>query len=234
MIAFSKADHTLFLRERDMEILMNRLINWMETKKGKCILGVSGHGAAGKTSFTNKLLERLGSEEINYMNTDPYIVSSNIRRNSALNYTYENVDHRYKMTACHPAAHHLGSLERDIRMVRNGLDFYTIDAHYAKSKLVSSQKQITIVEGMSTAFINPQLFDLTIYFYTDSETELKRRSSRDVIERGADLAYLKQSHDERRIQYELFMHSYSENFDIVIKSIGNEQIVEKTDFHFNK
>ena len=80
------------------------------------------------------------------------------------------------MTACHPAAHHLAALERDIQMVRAGLDFYTIDTHYMKSELISSKNKITIVEGMSAAFINPDLFDLKIYFYTDGETELMRRS----------------------------------------------------------
>jgi hypothetical protein len=29
----------------------------------------------------------------------------------------------YKMTACHPSAHHLSALERDVQMVRAGLDF---------------------------------------------------------------------------------------------------------------
>ena len=37
---------------------------------------------------------------------------------------------------------------------------------------------------MSAAFINPDLFDLKIYFYTDGETELMRRSSRDIAERS--------------------------------------------------
>lgn len=210
-----------------MDKLMDGLVNWIESKNEKLIIGISGHGAAGKTYFTQRLLDRLGAKGVNCLNTDPYIVSSDIRRQTAIEYTYENVDHRFKMTACHPAAHHLGALERDVRMAREGLDFYTIDVHYMKRKLISSKNKLTIVEGMSAAFIAPELFDLKIYFYTDSGTELMRRTSRDVTERGTDLEYLKFSHEQRRIQYELFMHPYSENFDIVIKSVGDEQVVEK-------
>src|SRR5690606_38196293 len=112
---------------------------------------------------------------------------------------------------------------RDVRMVREGLDFYTIDVHYLERQLITSGKRVTIVEGMSTAFIDPELFDLKIYFYTDGDTEFARRSSRDIAERGMELDYLQHSHDERRIQYELFMHPYSRNFDIVVKSEGERQ-----------
>ena len=220
------------LQERTMDKLLEQLANWIQATDRKIVIGISGHGAAGKTTFANELLDRLGSGDVNYLNTDPYIVSPDIRRLSAIDYSYENEDHRFKMTACHPAAHHLGALERDVRMARDGLDFYTIDVHYMERALISSENQLTIVEGMSAAFIDPELFDLRIYFYTDGETELMRRSSRDVAERGTDLEYLKFSHAERRIQYEVFMHPYSENFDIVIKTVGEQQFVEKMDFEF--
>lgn len=217
-----------------MDNLFEQLANWIQATDRKIVIGISGHGAAGKTTFTHRLLDRLGNEGVNYLNTDPYIVSSNIRRHAAIDYTYENEDHRFKMTACHPAAHHLDALERDVRMAREGLNFYTIDVHYLERAMISAANRLTIVEGMSAAFIDPELFDLKIYFYTDGETELMRRSSRDIVERGADLAYLKQSHAQRRIQYELFMHAYSRNFDIVIKAAENEQVVEKMGFDFSK
>ncbi len=215
-----------------MKNLIDVLVNWIESKRERVVIGISGHGAAGKTHFTQELLARLGNQKVNCLNTDPYIVSSDIRRLSSIEYTYQKEKHRFKMTACHPAAHHLGALERDVRMAREGLDFYTIDVHYMDQSLISSENQLTIVEGMSAAFIDPELFDLKIYFYTDNETELMRRTSRDVTERGTDLDYLKFSHDERRIQYEIFMHPYSENFDVVIKSVGDEQFVEKMAFEF--
>jgi uridine kinase len=217
-----------------MDKLLQEIINWLKMRDEQIVIGISGHGAAGKTTFTNRLVKLLNQNEVNYINTDPYIVSSDIRKHAVIHYTYQNENHRYKMTACHPAAHHLGALERDIHMVRAGLDFYTIDTHYMKSELISSENKVTIVEGMSAAFINPNLFDLKIYFYTDGETELMRRSSRDIAERGADINYLRQSHEERRIQYEVFMHSYSQRFDIIIKTSDETICLEKNTFEFYK
>lgn len=217
-----------------MDKLLQEIINWLRMSDEQIVIGISGHGAAGKTTFANRLVNLLNQNEVNYINTDPYIVSSDIRKHAVIHYTYQNENHRYKMTACHPAAHHLAALERDIQMVRAGLDFYTIDTHYMKSKLISSKNKVTIVEGMSAAFINPDLFDLKIYFYTDGETELMRRSSRDIAERGADINYLRQSHEERRIQYEVFMHSYSQRFDIIIKTSDETICLEKNTFEFYK
>lgn len=215
-----------------MDKLMREILSWIKTTNEQLVIGISGHGAAGKTTFTNRLLNLLDNNEINYLNTDPYIVSSTIRKHAVIDYTYQNENHRYKMTACHPSAHHLPSLERDVQMVRAGLDFYTIATHYKESELLSSKNKVTIVEGMSAAFIDPDLFDLKIYFYTDGETELKRRSGRDVVERGTDINYLKQSHEERRIQYEVFMHPYSQHFDIIIKTSEEEMYLEKVIFDF--
>ncbi len=217
-----------------MDKLLQEIVNWLRMSDEQIVIGISGHGAAGKTTFANRLVNLLNQNEINYINTDPYIVSSDIRKHAVIHYTYQNENHRYKMTACHPAAHHLTALERDIQMVRAGLDFYTIDTHYMKSKLISSKNKVTIVEGMSAAFINPDLFDLKIYFYTNGETELMRRSSRDIAERGADINYLRQSHEERRIQYEVFMHPYSKRFDIIIKTSDETICLEKNTFEFYK
>ena len=219
-------------KERMMDKIMHEIINWVRMTDKQIVIGISGHGAAGKTTFANRFVSLLNKDEVNYINSDPYIVDSNIRKYAIIDYTYQSEIHRYKMTACHPSAHHLPSLERDVQMVRDGLDLYTIDTHYMKSELISSENKVTIVEGMSVAFINPNLLDLKIYFYTDGETELIRRSRRDVVERGTDIKYLRKSHEERRIQYEVFMHTYSQCFDIIIKT-SNEQIcLEKNTFDF--
>ncbi|MDN4492980.1 uridine kinase family protein [Ureibacillus aquaedulcis] len=215
-----------------MNKLLQEIVEWIRLAEERLVIGISGHGAAGKTTFANRLVNLLNQNEVNYINTDPYIVSSSIRKHAMIDYTYQNEDHRFKMTACHPSAHHLPSLERDIWMVRAGLDLYTLATHFMKSELVSSKNKVTIVEGMSVAFINPDLFDLKIYFYTDGETELLRRSSRDIVERGANLNYLRHSHEERRIQYEVFMHPYSQHFDVMIKSLDEAICVEKNTFKF--
>lgn len=211
-----------------MKEILRTLRDSINNSEEKMIIGISGHGASGKTTFANNLMKLLEQEAVNYLNTDPYIIgSASVRKYTEISYEYRNKKHMYKMTACHPGAHNISVLERDINMLRNGLDFYTLETHDEKSYLISSEKNITIIEGMSVAFTEPDLFDLKIYLYTDGETEIMRRSSRDVLERGRNLDYLRLSHEGRRIQYEVFMHAYSRSFDIIIKNTNEDYFIEK-------
>lgn len=208
-----------------MDKILHNIAGRLTKHEERMVIGISGHGASGKTTFARGLLALLG--EANYINTDPYIVSSAVRKYSFIEYEYKNEKHRSKMTACHPSAHHLFALDRDVRMVRDGMDFYTLDVPYEPSRLISYENNLTIVEGMSVAFSKPDLYDLKIYFYTDGETELMRRGIRDVNERGMEVEYLLKTHDERRIQYEVFMHPKSECFDVVVRNSDEGYWVEK-------
>lgn len=182
----------------------------------KVLIGISGPGAAGKTTFAKKLIDSLDTE-VNYLNTDPYIITD-VRKYAEISYTYEKKNHMYKMTACHPVAHNLLVLTRDIEMLKEGFTFKTIGTDYAKSLVLSADNKINIVEGMSVAFLDLELFDFTIYLHVNGDVELARRMDRDVKDRGRSIKHLKHSHIERRIQYELFMHPMSEKFDLVIEN----------------
>ncbi|MED1866010.1 phosphoribulokinase [Fictibacillus nanhaiensis] len=213
-----------------MDRILHEIANRINSKDKKIVIGISGHGASGKTTFANQLMKLLGQSNVNYMNTDPYIVGSNLRKYTVIDYDYNNEKHHYKMTACHPAAHNIFALERDMNMIKDGLDFYSIGTHFTESTLISPRKKVSIVEGMSVAFINPNLFDLKIYLYTDGETEFTRRGIRDFSEKGKDINDLIHSHDERRIQYQLFMHPYHRNFDIVLRNSNQDFFMEKGDY----
>ncbi len=135
-----------------MEELIDKIIGWINKTDQRLVIGISGHGAAGKTTFANKLISRLNQKrEVNYLNTDPYIVSSAIRKQCLIHYSYHNEPHHYKMTACHPAAHHLPSLERDVQMIRNGFDLCTIDTHY------KNVQSIPIIRKVSFFLVKSEL-----------------------------------------------------------------------------
>lgn len=210
-----------------MNDILQRIAGWMNSQTGRIIIGISGHGASGKTTFAHDLIRLLGHENVNYMNTDPYIIGSDLRKYAIIDYEYNEEQHRGKMTACHPLAHHSAALERDVQMLRSGLDLYTMGTHYQESTVLSSHQRVNIVEGMTVAFTDPGLYDLSIYLYTDGDTELLRRGGRDVAERGADLQVLNRSHEDRRIQYELYMHPCHRWFDIVIKNSNEKSVIEQ-------
>ncbi len=81
-------------------------------------------------------------------------------------------------------AHELASLQRDILALQVGMDVLTIEEPWKASEVLLGAKPILIVEGMSVGFLPEKLFDKTICFYTDEETELKRRLARDTAIRN--------------------------------------------------
>lgn len=206
--------------------VIQRITTWARKQKRPLIIGISGHGAAGKTTFTSNLVTAL-QQQVNVLNTDAYIVPSAIRKLGRITYTYNGEQHTDYMTACHPSAHEVSFIERDVCMLRQQMDVLTLHTHYAPSERLSGKRAITIVEGMGVAFTDPALFDLLIYFYTDDETELARRLDRDVSERGADPSNLAKTHDKRRMQYELFMHPSHEHFHVVIKQTATGETIER-------
>lgn len=84
--------------------------------------------------------------------------------------------------------------------------------------ILNSEKPILIVEGMSSAFLPKEIFDLSICLKTSSETEFKRRSIRDTQERGRDLKFIHNTHESRREQYNYYYQPFEKDADIVIET----------------
>ncbi|GGP12912.1 uridine kinase family protein [Oceanobacillus neutriphilus] len=212
-----------------MDSIIQDLIKWINAQKKHVIIGITGHGGAGKSTFAEHLKRAL-NQDVNLICTDPYIVSSALRKDTKITYTYQNKVRTAKMTACHPLAHYVEALERDIQMTQAGMAWNTVDTDYLPSKRVDPNKKLTIMEGMSIAFVNPDYLDLQIYLYTDGETELNRRSSRDPVKRSRNLTDIQKSHQERRIQYRHFMDQYKRRADIILFTDGNGQHIEKKEW----
>lgn len=188
--------------------LIDQLVS--EIEKGKVrTLGIYGHGASGKSTFAQELYQTLDSAKVNLLETDPYIAS-----NRHLVVPKETPDQ--KVTACLPAAHELVSLERDILALKAGMDILTIEEPWKASEVLSGAKPILIVEGMSVGFLPKELFDKTICFYTDEDTELKRRLARDTTVRNRDASFILASHQMRREQYLLYYKETESKADILV------------------
>lgn len=188
--------------------LVDKLVSEIETGEVKT-LGIYGHGASGKSTFAKELFQALDSEKVNLLETDPYITS-----NRHLVVPKELPDQ--KVTACLPVAHELVSLQRDIIALQAGMDILTIDEPWKASEILSGAKPILVVEGMSVGFLPKELFDKTICFYTDEETELKRRLARDTIMRNRDASFILASHQMRREQYLQYYRETESKADILV------------------
>ena len=197
---------------------INSLVLEIESGKIKT-LGIYGHGASGKSTFAQELYQALDSAKVNLLETDPYITS-----NRHLVVPKETPNQ--KVTACLPVAHELVSLERDILALKAGMDILTIAEPWKPSEVLSGAKPILIVEGMSVGFLPKELFDKTICFYTDEETELKRRLSRDTTVRNCDASFILNTHKERRDQYNRYYKETESIADILVDQSGNQFIIK--------
>ena len=200
--------------------LIDRLVSEIETGKVKT-LGIYGHGASGKSTFAQELLQALDSAKVNLLETDPYITS-----NRHLVVPKELPDQ--KVTACLPVAHELASLERDILALKAGMDILTIDEPWKPSEVLSGSKPFLIVEGMSVGFLPKELFDKTICFYTDEETELERRLARDTTMRNQDASFVLASHQMRREQYLRYYRETESKADILVDQSEDKFKVKMT------
>jgi len=172
-------------------------------------LGIYGHGASGKSTFAEELYQELDFKKVNLLETDPYITSER-----HLVVPKETPDQ--KVTACLPVAHELASLQRDILALQAGMDVLTIEEPWKASEVLSGAKPILIVEGMSVGFLPKELFDKTICFYTDEETELKRRLARDTTVRNRDTKFILASQQMRREQYLRYYKTTESMADILV------------------
>ena len=197
---------------------INSLVLEIESGKIKT-LGIYGHGASGKSTFAQDLYQALDSAKVNLLETDPYITS-----NRHLVVPKETPNQ--KVTACLPVAHELVSLERDILALKAGMDILTIDEPWKASEVLPGSKPILIVEGMSVGFLPKELFDRTICFYTDDETELERRLARDTAVRKRDASFILNTHKERRGQYNSYYKETESKTDILIKQSNDKFQIE--------
>ena len=202
--------------------LVERLVSEIESGKVKT-LGIYGHGASGKSTFAQELYQALDAEKVNLLETDPYITSER-----HLVVPKETPDQ--KVTACLPVAHELASLQRDILALQAGMDVLTIEEPWKASEVLSGAKPILIVEGMSVGFLPKELFDKTICFYTDEETELKRRLAKDTTVRNRDASFILASHQMRREQYLRYYKETEFKADILVDQSEGKFEVKRTQF----
>lgn len=205
------------INESDYKAVIDAIQTLIHTTQSPVIIGIAGHGAAGKTTLSHQLKAHFG-EQTSIMHTDPYIISGMVRKQSVVSYEYDGQTYHAKVTACHPEAHHTDLLKRDITMLRMGMDIATVQTHYQASEIIRAKQELIIIEGMSVAFLPQSLLDYSVYLYTNAETEFARRSVRDISERGMSLSYLQETHADRRRQYDIYMHPYAENFTTVINT----------------
>lgn len=184
----------------------------------RTVLRISGHGASGKSTLAQELLELFPEGQAQLIETDAYIMSKQYSQDVSLVYELEGKVVQHPITAAHPARHELNSLRRDLKMLEQGMDVLTPEElPWMPARYLRADCPLTIVEGITPAFLEGVFFDLSLYLETDGETELQRRLERDTAVRGRDQLFVQETHKHRRRQYELFLKPLLVNYDWAIR-----------------
>jgi uridine kinase len=180
----------------------------------KVIVGIAGGSAAGKTTLARALAEDLGAERILHLQQDWYYrdlshIEPGVR--AACNFDY-------------PEALEMGLLRQHLHSLRRGeavrapaYDFAT-HTRLGDWHLLVPQ-EVVLVEG-TLVLADPalrELLDIRVYVDASRETRLGRRLTRDVAERGRDVASCLEQH--RRTawpMHELYVEPSRRHADLVV------------------
>src|SRR5262245_3993781 len=145
------------------------------------LVGVAGGTGSGKTSFAQKILDRIGPDHCLIVAQDAYSKDGSALDSSAqaaINYD-------------HPDAFDTSLLVEDLRDLKAGrpVPFLTYDhASYARKVLPDpiTPRPVVILEGILVLMEEPlrRLMDIKLFIDTDADVRILRRLQRDLKERG--------------------------------------------------
>lgn len=144
-------------------------------------IGIAGGSGSGKTTIANKIIERVGSDRISFIEMDCYYKDlshlSNVER------TLHNFDH--------PSAIDIELFIKHIEMIRAGLEIekpqYDFVTHTRKNETIRVKPHpVVILEGI-LLYENTEvrkLIDIKTFVDTPADIRFIRRLVRDINERG--------------------------------------------------
>lgn len=152
----------------------------MNDQQRPVTIGVAGGTGSGKTTISNAILSRAGTQNIAYLPHDIYYKDIG---DIPLDHNVRNFDH--------PDALDTHILIENITQLQRGeateVPIYDFRDHHRKPETRRVEPQpIILVEGI-LIFAEPelrQLFDVKIFVDTDADVRFIRRLKRDIAERG--------------------------------------------------
>lgn len=200
------------------------------------VIGIAGGTGSGKTTLTEKLKERFGSD-VSVLYHDNYY-----KKHVGMTY-----DQRSKLNYDHPDAFDTDLIVRDLTALREGKTIqspvydYTIHNRSDKTLEVTPTRVI-IVEGIlifADAALR-ELMDIKIFVDTDADVRILRRVLRDVKERERTLdSVVTQYLTTVKPMHEAFVEPSKKYADIIVPQGGRnpvalDMLVERIRGHMEK
>jgi uridine kinase len=155
------------------------------------LVGIAGGTGSGKTSFAQKIQDRIGQNLCLNLNQDSYYKDGSgltPEGQAAINYD-------------HPDAFDTSLLVQDLRDLKAGrpVPYLTYDhATYSRKVLTDplTPRPVILLEGILVLVEEPlrRLMDIKLFIDTDSDVRILRRLQRDIRERGRSFESVKKQY----------------------------------------
>jgi uridine kinase len=148
------------------------------------IIGVAGGSGSGKTTVVNRIVSRLGPDQVSRIQHDSYYIDrSDVPSEERVHINYD-----------HPDALETALLVQHLEQLRAGraveVPVYDFATHSRTRETVTVlPRRVVIVEGI-LILTDPhlrRLMDIMVFVDTDSDLRILRRIDRDLRERKRDL-----------------------------------------------
>lgn len=177
-------------------------------------IGITGGSASGKTLFLRSLKEKFSSEKVSIISMDNYYKAKDLQPKDELG--IENFDT--------PTSIAVEELISDLKLLKEGKTIRRKEYTFNNPKItagtiVNHPAPVIVVEGIFVLYF-PELIsflDLKVFLDVKDFLRLKRRITRDKIERGYDLEDVLYRYENHAAPtYEKYIAPYKGEADIVI------------------
>jgi uridine kinase len=194
-----------------VEIAIQRL------KKDKpFLIGITGAGGAGKTTFGNNIVKYYGRNNCVSIDLDDYLISREERGKLAL-------------TGYNPRANKLFLARQNIGDLASRKIIMKPRYNHTAGGILNDEeiipKEIIVIEGVTTLYNELRdLYDVSFFLDALEETQIKSRIERDVKTRGYTLEQALTLYEALKPDYKRFIEPTKE-FATVIFEVGPDYIM---------
>jgi phosphoribulokinase len=155
------------------------ILDEIPRKHRKLLLGITGAGGAGKTTFANNIIKYVGNEQSCSIDLDDYLLSREERG-------------KLEVTGYNPRANKLYLAREHLERLLSGKSVDKPRYDHSTGKVLENEiiapKDLIVVEGVTTLYPElRELFPRSFYLDALKETQIKSRIERDVKQRGYSL-----------------------------------------------
>lgn len=178
------------------------------------LIGIAGGSGSGKTTFANKVRDKVQTE-ISTIHLDSYYLPSPPR---------SLLSDKGRPNFDHPEAFDWELLHQHLKELKLGHDIdcptyeFKTSSRSSETRIIKSHS-IIILEGIFALFHHEirSLFDIRVFLHVDADIRFTRRLHRDVQERGRSLeSVIEQYYDTVRPMHNKYLEPQKQYADFIV------------------